>query len=40
MIAAYQQKTSVSALAQLYKISRATVLTVVKLSPAELLGKS
>jgi putative DNA-invertase from lambdoid prophage Rac len=34
MIAAYQQKTSVSALARLYGISRATVLTVVKLSPA------
>ena len=34
MINAYKQKTSVSALARLYGISRATVLTVVKLSPA------
>jgi putative DNA-invertase from lambdoid prophage Rac len=32
MIAAYQQKTSVSALARKYKISRATVPTVVKRS--------
>jgi putative DNA-invertase from lambdoid prophage Rac len=34
MIDAYKQKTSVSALARLYGISRATVLTVVKSSPA------
>jgi DNA invertase Pin-like site-specific DNA recombinase len=34
MIDAYQKKTSVSALARRYGISRATVLTVVKLSPA------
>ena len=34
MIDAYDKKTSVSALARLYGISRATVLTVVKPSPA------
>lgn len=40
MVDAYEQKASVSALARLYGISRATVLTVVKPSPAWALEKS
>lgn len=38
MVNAYEQKASISALARLYRISRATVLAVVKPSPV--LGKS
>ena len=40
MVDAYEQKANVSALARLYGISRATVLTVVKPSPVRALGKS
>ena len=39
MVDAYEQKANVSALARLYGISRATVLTVVKPSPVRALGK-
>ncbi len=40
MVDAYEQKATVSALARLYGISRATVLTVVKPLPVRALGKS
>ncbi len=40
MVDPYEQKATVSALARLYGISRATVLTVVKPSPVRALGKS
>jgi DNA invertase Pin-like site-specific DNA recombinase len=40
MVDAYEQKANVSALARLYGISRATVLTIVKPSSVRALGKS
>ena len=40
MVDAYEKKASVSSLARLYGISRATVLKVVKHSPDLVLGKS
>ena len=40
MVDAYEKKASISSLARLYGISRATVLKVVKHSPDLVLGKS